>query len=178
MRVPRSVYVAGMRLIIMRHGKSDWDSGVANDHDRPLAGRGIKAARAMGELLARTGEVPELVLTSSAVRARRTAELANTTGGWEAEIRVHPELYGTSPDGALQVARTAPHGLERVMLVGHEPTWSMLVHQLTGGRVAVKTATIVGIDVPGIRWDGLPRSGGTLAYVLQPRMFGGWLEDS
>ncbi len=131
----------------------------------------------MGELLARTGEYPDLVLTSSAVRARRTAELADAAGGWGAEIRVHPELYGASPDGALQVARSAPDGLERVMLVGHEPTWSMLVHQLTGGRVAVKTATVVGIDIASIRWDSLPRSGGTLSYVLQPRMFSGWLGE-
>ena len=164
-----------MRLIIMRHGKSDWDSGAANDHDRPLAGRGIKAAKHMGDLLARTGESPDVILTSSAVRAHRTAVLADRAGSWEAEIRIHPELYGTSPDGALQVVRTAPAGIERLMLVGHEPTWSMLTHQLTGGRVAVKTATVVGIDVPGTAWSDLPSSGGTLAYVLQPRLFSSWL---
>ena len=167
-----------MRLIIMRHGKSDWDGPASSDHDRQLAGRGIKAARRMGVVLGRMGEAPDLVLTSSAIRAKRTAEIAHEAGDWGAPIRVHPELYGTSPDGALSVARSAPDGMERVMLVGHEPTWSMLAYQLTGGRVMVKTATVVGIDMAGSSWSRLPTSGGSIAYVLQPRLFEGWDDKS
>jgi phosphohistidine phosphatase len=168
-------YLGAMRLQIMRHGKSDWYSDAETDHDRPLAARGVTAAKRMGALLTRIGEPPDVVLTSSAVRARTTAELAHEAGGWTATIRVHPELYGTSPAGALAVARSAPDGVERVMLVGHEPTWGMLAQQLSGGRVAVKTATVIGVDVPGTRWSSLPETGGAIAYVLQPRLFGDWI---
>lgn len=163
-----------MRLIIMRHGKSDWDSGPGPDHDRPLARRGEKAARTMGKLLTLMDEAPGVILTSSAVRARTTAELAKEGGDWTSQIRVHPELYGTSPDRAIAVARTTPGSPERVMIVGHEPTWSSLVQLLTGARVQVKTATVVGIDVPGARWAELPLRGGEIAYVLQPRNFTTW----
>jgi phosphohistidine phosphatase len=167
-----------MRLLIMRHGKSDWDGPSSSDHDRQLAGRGIKAARAMGAALSLAGQAPDLVHTSSAVRAQRTAEIAHRSGEWTAPIKVHDDLYGCSPDTALDVVRTTPDTIERVMVVGHEPTWSMLTHQLTGGRVQVKTATVVAVDMPGISWSSLSGTGGTIAYVLQPRMLSGWIDAS
>jgi phosphohistidine phosphatase len=56
-------------LILLRHGKSDWDSDRDADHDRPLARRGRNAAATMGLLLERAGQVPDRALTSSALRA-------------------------------------------------------------------------------------------------------------
>ena len=66
-------------LLIMRHAKSDWSVGGMTDHERPLAPRGVEAAGAMGRFLARCGQAPELVFTSTAERARATAELGSTT---------------------------------------------------------------------------------------------------
>ena len=60
-------------LMIMRHGKSDWDAGVLGDHDRPLANRGIVSAERMGEVIRDLGIIPGLVISSTAVRARATA---------------------------------------------------------------------------------------------------------
>jgi len=57
-------------MLWMRHGKSDWDAGYGRDHDRPLATRGEKAAKAMGTALANAGFLPDFVLSSTAVRAR------------------------------------------------------------------------------------------------------------
>ena len=57
------------KLILFRHAKSDWTSGAASDHARPLARRGMEAARVMGKFLMSAGEVPEQILCSSAVRA-------------------------------------------------------------------------------------------------------------
>ncbi len=63
-------------LIFFRHGKSDWDAEYHGDHNRPVAKRGRKAAKLMGRFLASTGQVPDSVVTSSALRARSTFELA------------------------------------------------------------------------------------------------------
>ena len=57
------------------------------------------------------------------------------------------------------------------MIVGHQPTWGSLVYSLTGGSVEIKTATLVAIDIAATSWRDLPKAGGSIAYVLQPRLF-------
>ena len=125
----------------------------------------------MGRVLDQVGEVPELVITSAAVRARTTVELAAEAGGWDTRIMATRDLYGSSVDGALTVAADAPSDVSRLMLVGHQPTWGGLVAHLTGGNIQVKTATVVGIDCYAYDWHDLLFSSGELAFVLQPRMF-------
>ena len=98
----------------------------------------------MGRVLTRLGEAPDLIFTSSAVRARETAVLAVDAGGWDCEMVEVEDLYGTSAGEALAVASTAPDEVERLMLVGHEPAWGYLVRALTGAEVSMKTATVAG----------------------------------
>lgn len=156
------------RLMLMRHGKSDWDASYDTDHDRPLAGRGERSARAMGELLRNMGEVPDLVVSSTAVRAECTAELARLAGGWGCPMEFEPALYGAGPDEVLDVVARRGGSVERLMLVGHEPTWSMVVTRLTGARAPMKTATVAGIDLAGDDWSAV--ADGTLTYLVHPRM--------
>jgi phosphohistidine phosphatase len=158
-------------LMIMRHGKSDWDAGAGNDHSRPLAHRGIVSAERMGEVIRDLGIIPGLVISSTAVRARATAELARITGGWASRLILEDDLYGTSPRGALEVLARHGGDCERVMLVGHEPTWSMLLKQLTGGSCAVRTATVADIEMHTSAWDDAVSSTGTLVSLLQARTF-------
>jgi phosphohistidine phosphatase len=164
------------RLIVLRHAKSDWDADFGTDHDRPLSRRGIAAARTMGVTLANMDQIPDLVYSSSAVRARTTVELAAEAGDWDTTIELSDDLYGTSADGALAVGAGAGPEVDRLMLVGHQPTWGTLVYQLTGGRVQVKTATAVGIDLSVASWRDIMTAHGEIAYVLQPRLFtdGSW----
>ncbi len=159
------------RLLIMRHGKSDWSRGGLTDHDRPLNPRGTKAAKTMGRVLAHLDATPDHIITSSAVRAATTARLAMEAGDWGATIEETRELYGTSVEGALRVAAGAPTTADSLMLVGHEPTWGGLVAHLSGGTVQVKTATVVAIDCYAYDWPDLLMTAGELAFVLQPRLF-------
>lgn len=134
----------------------------------------------MGRVLRSLDEVPQLAISSSAVRARTTVELAAAAGEWETPIEISPALYGASVEGALEVAATAPSAIDCLMIVGHEPTWGSVVAHLTGGSVQVKTATVVGIDSYAYDWPDLLTTGGELVFVLQPRMFEGpeWAEGS
>jgi len=159
------------RLLLMRHGKSDWDAGYGIDHDRPLASRGERSARVMGVLLAEMNEVPDLVVSSTAVRARSTAELARLAGGWDSPLVLDGDLYGASTGETLRVAGNHAGDAERLMLVGHEPTWSMLVTALTGARAPVRTATVAAIDLAIGSWSDAAATGGTLAYLIHPRLF-------
>lgn len=166
-------------LLLMRHAKSDWDASYGSDHDRPLAARGHRSASVMGRVLAAWEEIPDLVITSSASRARATAEEAARAGSWDCPIIVDPELYGTGPGTVLAIAEHNASHEERIMLVGHEPTWSMLAEQVTGGRVEMRTAAVAAIDLLADTWDGLGQARGWLRFVVSPRMFFGseWDRD-
>jgi len=155
----------------MRHAKSDWEADYESDHERPLNDRGVRSARMMGRLLAEEGVVPDLVISSTALRARTTAELAIAAGSWETELHLDRSLYESGPQGVLATGASAPD-VDRLMLVGHQPTWSMLVAGLTGERVEMKTATVAVVEVDVDSWDDLPAAAGSLTRVLGPRSAG------
>ena len=98
--------LAGMKtILLMRHAKSDWDASYGSDHDRPLASRGHRSATVMGRVLSAWDEIPDLVITSSAVRAMATAEEAARAGGWNCPIVVEPDFYGSGPGSVLSAAQ-------------------------------------------------------------------------
>ncbi|MGD2042877.1 MAG: histidine phosphatase family protein [Acidimicrobiia bacterium] len=155
-------------LLLMRHGKSDWNADYDVDHDRPLNDRGVRSARVMGQVLTEEGETPDLIITSTAVRARTTAQLAAEAGGWGCEIVLEPRLYGSGADMVVQVAGAAPQ-VGRLMLVGHQPTWSIVVSVLTGDQVEMKTATVASLGFDVDDWAELASVRGTVDAVYQPR---------
>ncbi len=157
-------------LLLMRHAKSDWDADYGPDHDRPLNERGLRSARLMGRVLADEGLVPDLIISSTAVRARSTAELAIDAGGWDTHLVLDRSLYDEGPRRVLDAGASAPD-VNTVMLVGHQPTWSMLVSTLTGERAELKTATVAVIELDLDSWADLPEASGKLTRVLEARSF-------
>jgi phosphohistidine phosphatase len=159
-------------LFLFRHAKSDWHSESGRDHERPLAKRGVKAAKAMGRILAASGQVPGLAVTSSALRARTTLELAMKAGGWDCRVTVLDSLYETTHAGALEVIRGLPDGNPEVLLVGHEPTWSdLLAGLLGGGRFRFVTAAMARVDLELPHWSRVAPGTGELAWMMAPRFF-------
>jgi phosphohistidine phosphatase len=160
-----------LNLMLMRHGKSDWDAGAMDDHARPLSSRGVRSAERMGEVLRDLGLIPDIVVSSTATRAKSTAEIIRISGGWGSRLVLADELYGASVNATLECAERHSDGASRIMLVGHQPTWSMTVQQLTGGTANIRTATVADIEIHATSWDGLVSARGTLSSLLQPRAF-------
>lgn len=114
------------RLFVLRHAKSSWEDSGLDDHERPLAQRGVRALALMSQHL-RTAEInPELVLCSSSRRTRETLEGIATTG----EHVIERELYAASVAEVLDRLRRVPEGIGSAMLIGHNPTVQMLVLRL------------------------------------------------
>ena len=159
------------QLLILRHAKSDWKTSFESDHERPLAKRGIRAARLMGRFLTTLELEPDLILSSTAVRARQTAELASESGGWVCPLVLCEEFYGASPAAVLSVLQAQQPDHFRLLLAGHEPTWSELVGALTGGgKPRMPTAAMAKIDLPIDDWVDLKAGRGTLAWLVPPKM--------
>lgn len=161
-----------LTLLLLRHAKSDWNSGAGNDHDRPLSRRGREAASAMGRFMKHSRLIPDLCLTSTAARAAETLARAARAGGWE-QVPVEPArmLYGAGPAEVVGVLASLPEGAERVLLVGHEPGWSETVSVLTGGSsIRMATGTLARIDFEAERWSDCRPGTGVLTGLFPPRL--------
>lgn len=122
-------------LLILRHGKSDWSTGV-DDYHRPLKERGIRAAQQVGSWLARQDMLPELVVTSPALRALTTASLAcDAMGTGSRVILKDRRIYAADVDALLEVLGDCPPDAGRVMLVGHNPGLEELLVWLAGADI-------------------------------------------
>ena len=157
-------------LLVMRHAKSDWGAASGDDHERVLARRGIKAARKVGRFLTDSGTTPDLVLSSTAVRALTTAELAAESGEWGCEIITSRDLYASGPERVLDVVRETGNEVDRLLIAGHEPTWSTLVTWLIGGgRVRMPTAAVACLDLPHGDWIDLAPATCELRWLVTPK---------
>ena len=158
-------------VLLFRHAKSDWEADYGTDHDRPLNKRGRRTAKLMGRFLAAAQELPDLVLCSSARRAQDTLRLAVEAGDWRCRQQQTPELYAASPKSAIQVLRMQDERIGRLMLVGHEPTWSTLAGELIGaGQLRMPTAAIARIDVDADRWSDVDAGRGELVWLVNPKL--------
>jgi len=160
------------RIFIYRHGKSDWAAAYGSDHDRPLAPRGIKSAKIMGRMLGSSGQVPEIVVTSTALRAKQTLEISKEEGEWNCEVTENELLYYGSPEKILKLVKNLSDKYSSVMLVGHEPKCSTLTSHLIGGGVLTfKTATMARIDSNTVDWKNLHAGIGELIWLQNPSLF-------
>ena len=146
------------QLWLLRHGEAvPHDSGP--DDQRELTERGRDQARAAGRALKALEAQVHLCFTSPKVRARETAELACGALGVEP---IEEEALAEGFDGraALELMRAAGPD-QRVLAVGHEPDFSQVVYDLTGGRVDFKKGGIAAIRLDASR--------GELLVLLRPR---------
>lgn len=156
-------------LLILRHAKSSWEDRSLSDHDRPLNHRGEQDAPRIGRLLRDEGLWPDLILSSTATRARRTTELLLEAADREPEVRYLSELYLAEPEDYLEAVRRVGGEADSVLLVGHNPGLEMLVQRLTGEWHRLPTAALAHITLPIDAWKALEAAGGELADLWLPR---------
>ena len=146
------------QIWLLRHGEAvPHDS--KPDGERELTARGERQASAAGQALARLGQEFTACYTSPKVRARDTARLACEALNIEPEA-VEAVGSGFDRDAALELLM--PHdGEARVLVVGHEPDFSQVVHDLTGARVDFKKGAVAAVRLAGRE--------GELMVLLRPR---------
>jgi phosphohistidine phosphatase len=119
------------KLILFRHAKSSWPEGI-EDHDRPLAERGRKAAPVMARWLAENGLKPTVALVSTARRAQETWALIAPQLG-KVTKRDIAEIYEAPAERILDQIHAVEHSVESLIIVGHNPGMEDLARQLLDG---------------------------------------------
>ena len=137
-------------LLVLRHAKSSWSDPDLADHDRPLKKRGRRAAPRMGRLVKAEGLTPEIIVSSTARRARDTALAVADAAEFKGVVHLDPRLYECEPENVIEVLREFPH--DRIMIVGHNPTFELLVQWLTGQETRLPTAALAHVQLPVSDW--------------------------
>ena len=157
-------------LLVLRHAKSSWNDSARDDHERPLSKRGRRDGPRMGKLLREYGLRPDIVISSDAVRARRTAEAVAEAARYAGEILLDHYLYMAGPADILSRLRTVRENAETVMIVGHNPGLEELVEHLTGQRQDLPTSALAQIVLPIDQWRDLKlTTRGTLMGHWRPK---------
>ncbi len=146
------------QLWLLRHGDAE-PHGSREDAERRLTPKGELQARAAGVAIARLGLQIDTALTSPRVRALDTARIACDAAGIE-RFQVHDPLSGGFDAQDAAALLSGRWNDARVLVVGHEPDFSHLVHELTGGDVVVKKGGLAGMRVNP--------DGGELLALLRP----------
>ena len=109
-------------LYLLRHAKSSWDDLSLPDHDRPLAPRGLRAARKMADHLRRAGIAPALVLCSTARRATETLDAIMPALEPTPDVHIEEHLYLASTEELVHRLHEIPAPVPSVMMIGHNPS--------------------------------------------------------
>jgi phosphohistidine phosphatase len=160
------------RLFLLRHAKSSHDDPDLADRDRPLAPRGRRAAKAMGDYMRDRALTPALVLCSSATRARQTLDGIGNMGG---EVRIERELYKASAADLLERLRRIRSAVPSAMLIGHNPAIERLALDLAARGPALAdlankypTGALAVLEFESA-WGDLDADGARLVAFVKPR---------
>jgi phosphohistidine phosphatase len=157
-------------LLILRHAKSSWKFPDLTDHDRPLNSRGKRDAPLIGNKLAKEGLVPDVIITSSAIRAQATAKKVAKASGYQGEIAIESSLYGGGPQTYLKIVRNQLDRHNKILLVGHNPDVEQLLDILTGTEVIMPTCALAHVSLILERWLDLNNNTkGRLLKVWRPK---------
>lgn len=156
-------------LYVMRHAKSSWAEPDMADFDRPLNDRGSRVAPFMGTVMRENGYLPDVILSSPAVRARSTARLVREAGNIGGKLEFDDRIYEASPQTLQQVATAIGDKCGSAMLVGHNPGIEGFIRYLTGELEPMPTAAIAVIELNIGLWSEIAANSGSLIKVLRPK---------
>jgi len=158
-------------LILFRHAHAEWESTQGSDHERILSTRGEQEAKMVGLHLKQQYKLPQKIVCSSAVRAQSTINIANKAGDWNCQIDTDKTLYNTDAQYILSYIQQLSDSIDRIMLVGHEPTWSEISNQLIADRntrLVFSTAMLMNISFDLDAWSDVHPLSGELQWILDP----------
>ena len=157
-------------IILFRHGKSDWNANYHEDHNRPLSDRGVKAAKKMGKYLHIIQQKPNLVISSIALRAKATAQIAKKYGDWDADLILEKRIYESSVNELINILNEQKSVIDLICLVGHQPTLSSFIFEMTNSSwVKFQTAAMARINFNIENWDELKIGEGKLSWLKKPK---------
>jgi len=156
-------------LLLLRHAKSSWDDASWRDFDRPLNKRGLTSAPKVGRFLRKKGIRPELILSSPAVRAKKTAQLVSEAAGLAVGTEYEERIYEANARQLLNIVSEIQDRIGTAMLVGHNPGFEELLELLTGESHRMPTAALACVEFKAEKWPDVSARSGRLAWLIKAK---------
>lgn len=156
-------------LYLLRHAKSSWKDPDLQDFDRPLNGRGRKAAPLVGQVIRKRKLGIDLILCSPATRARQTASLVKESARLTAELLYDERIYDADAARLLEVVSQAAESAGALMLVGHNPGMEELLTVLAGEGHRMPTAAMACVALDVEKWGKIRARAGRLEWLVCPK---------
>ena len=159
------------QLTLVRHAKSSWDLPEMEDYYRPLNPRGVKNAYAIGDELAIRGVFPDVVITSPAVRAMNTAIILSRKLDFPLErMEANANMYEASVTDVMKIMSSINDSVSHAMLVGHNPTLTMLINRLQKKPLDnLPTCGVYHLELDISSWSEIYDAKGKVQFALFPK---------
>ncbi len=154
------------KLLLIRHAKAEKDTN-CKDIDRPLKYIGMQDAAFMADRIKEKSLIPQLIVTSPALRTKTTAEIFADHLSLPKSTE-NKAIYEASQKTLLRVINEFPDEYNFIALVGHNPGISMILSYLTGEAMEVHTSTVALIDFEIDDWASVSKDIGKLVYYSSP----------
>lgn len=158
-------------LTLIRHAKSSWDDASLNDFDRPLSKRGKNDAPFMAKILKEQGTHPDIILSSPALRARKTAQVFAKELEFEHAITYNEAIYEANVKTLLQIVTSLDKKLSSVFLVGHNPSLNELAAHFLEFNENIVTCGVVEIAFDCQKWSEINSHNARLLSFSYPKKF-------
>jgi phosphohistidine phosphatase len=155
------------KLVLIRHAKAEKEM-IGKDFDRPLKYTGIQDATFMAERLKEQALIPQVVITSPALRTKTTAEIFADQFSLP-EPEANNAIYEASMQTWLRTINQLPNDKDFIAIVGHNPGVSQIIYHLTGDTREVHTATVAVIDFETDDWGEISSDSGRMLYFSSPK---------
>jgi phosphohistidine phosphatase len=161
-----------MKLYIARHAKSSWEDFTLSDHERPILDKGKKKTIVVANELKRRGEIPEIIMSSTAVRASQTAEIfAEIMGYPKDKIIYNKNLYHANDDQILEELYGLDNNIKSIMIVAHNPGLTDLVNIFTKDFIYnLPTSGVACVKFKSDKWENIDTCKHKVEFILTPRM--------
>ena len=155
-------------LFLLRHAKSNSFQTDLSDIERELTDGGRRAAQLVGSYIGSQRLWPNLILSSSAVRARETTELVLTSANVHIDVEFDPQIYEATPQTLFGIIARVKQECEVLLVVGHNPGLEELLRLLTGRAELMSMASLAKISLDISDWSQCDVGKGTLDWILTP----------
>ncbi len=159
-------------LYLVRHAKSSWDHSGLSDSDRPLMTKGIDRSHRIIGFLKERGVLPDLMISSPAIRAFETAKLfAGGLGYLVPNVIIDQKIYDGYYDRILDVIYSIKNDIDSLMIFGHNPTITNLANLfLHPGIDDMPTSTVVAIEFDTVKWEEIANAKAHQLFIVSPKM--------
>jgi phosphohistidine phosphatase len=158
-------------LYLLRHAKSSWKDPSKSDFERPLANRGRKACEIAARIIQDRGLEFDLVLCSTAIRARETVDLVSKYAKLRSELRFDERIYEATVSELLEIISQLENDRKEVLLVGHNPGFEELLYFFSGVDQGFPTASLAKIKLKVSKWSDSFDKKTTVEWVARPKDF-------